>query len=54
MRFFNAFFRLNQVMAICCRIVLLEKRRIINGPRDKSAMMAELDAYFTGFKSQKV
>jgi len=26
----------------------LEKGKIINDLRDKSAMMAELDAYFTG------
>lgn len=33
---------------ICDRIVLLEKGKIINDLRDKSAMLAELDAYFTG------
>jgi ABC-2 type transport system ATP-binding protein len=39
---------LNHVTEICDRIVLLEKGKIINDLRDKSAMMAELDAYFTG------
>ncbi len=39
---------LNHVTEICDRIVLLEKGKIINDLRDKSAMMTELDAYFTG------
>ncbi|MBN7818103.1 ABC transporter ATP-binding protein [Algoriphagus pacificus] len=39
---------LNHVTEICDRIVLLEKGKIINDLRDKSAMMAELEAYFTG------
>ncbi|MEN2284156.1 ABC transporter ATP-binding protein [Algoriphagus sp. SE2] len=39
---------LNHVTEICDRIVLLEKGKIINDLRDKSAMMSELDAYFTG------
>ncbi|MEB2786316.1 ABC transporter ATP-binding protein [Algoriphagus persicinus] len=39
---------LNHVTEICDRIVLLEKGKIINDLRDKSAMLAELDAYFTG------
>ncbi|MFT4856631.1 MAG: ABC-2 type transport system ATP-binding protein [Algoriphagus sp.] len=38
---------LNHVTEICDRIVLLEKGRIINDLRDKSEMMAELEAYFT-------
>ena len=39
---------LTHVTEICDRIVLLEKGKIINDLRDKSAMLAELDAYFTG------
>ncbi|UZD22275.1 ABC transporter ATP-binding protein [Algoriphagus halophytocola] len=39
---------LNHVTEICDRIVLLEKGKVINDLRDKSAMLAELDAYFTG------
>lgn len=39
---------LNHVTEICDRIVLLEKGKVINDLRDKSAMMTELDAYFTG------
>lgn len=39
---------LNHVTEICDRIVLLEKGKIINDLRDRSAMLAELDAYFTG------
>ncbi|MBN3520418.1 ABC transporter ATP-binding protein [Algoriphagus lutimaris] len=39
---------LNHVTEICDRIVLLEKGKIINDLRDKSAMMSELKAYFTG------
>lgn len=39
---------LNHVTEICDRIVLLEKGKIINDLRDKSAMLSELDAYFTG------
>ncbi|PZX49378.1 ABC transporter ATP-binding protein [Algoriphagus chordae] len=39
---------LNHVTDICDRIVLLEKGKIINDLRDRSAMLAELDAYFTG------
>ncbi|MBB6324455.1 ABC-2 type transport system ATP-binding protein [Algoriphagus iocasae] len=39
---------LNHVTEICDRIVLLEKGKVINDLRDKTAMMAELDAYFTG------
>ncbi|MDR7128995.1 ABC-2 type transport system ATP-binding protein [Algoriphagus sp. 4150] len=39
---------LNHVTDICDRIVLLEKGKIINDLRDKSAMLTELDAYFTG------
>ena len=39
---------LNHVTEICDRIVLLEKGKIINDLRDKSAMMSELEAYFTG------
>lgn len=38
---------LTHVTDICDRIVLLEKGKIINDIRDKFAMMAELDAYFT-------
>jgi ABC-2 type transport system ATP-binding protein len=38
---------LNHVTEICDRIVLLEKGEIINDLRDKSEMMAELEAYFT-------
>ncbi len=39
---------LNHVTDICDRIVLLEKGKIIRDLREKSEMMAELDAYFTG------
>ncbi len=39
---------LNHVTEICDRIVLLEKGRIIRDLREKSEMMAELEAYFTG------
>lgn len=39
---------LNHVTEICDRIVLLEKGKIINDLRDRSAMLSELDAYFTG------
>ncbi|SIN65118.1 ABC transporter ATP-binding protein [Algoriphagus halophilus] len=39
---------LNHVTEICDRIVLLEKGKIINDLREKSAMMSELEAYFTG------
>ncbi|MEP0711577.1 ABC transporter ATP-binding protein [Algoriphagus sp.] len=39
---------LNHVTEICDRIVLLEKGKIINDMSDKSAMLSELDAYFTG------
>ncbi|EAZ81119.1 ABC transporter ATP-binding protein [Algoriphagus machipongonensis] len=39
---------LNHVTEICDRIVLLEKGKIINDLRDKSAMMQELDSYFKG------
>lgn len=39
---------LNHVTEICDRIVLLEKGKIINDLQDKSAMMTELEAYFTG------
>ena len=38
---------LNHVTEICDRIVLLEKGKIINDLRDRSAMLSELDAYFT-------
>lgn len=38
---------LNHVTEICDRIVLLEKGKVINDLRDKSAMKAELDSYFT-------
>ena len=39
---------LNHVTEICDRIVLLEKGKIIRDLREKSEMVAELDAYFTG------
>jgi len=39
---------LNHVTEICDRIVLLEKGKIINDLKDKTAMLSELDAYFTG------
>ncbi|WP_057937365.1 ABC transporter ATP-binding protein [Algoriphagus resistens] len=39
---------LNHVTEICDRIVLLEKGKIINDLKDKSEMLTELDAYFTG------
>lgn len=39
---------LNHVTEICDRIVLLEKGKVINDLRDRNAMMAELEAYFTG------
>lgn len=39
---------LNHVTEICDRIVLLEKGKIINDLRDKTAMKADLDSYFTG------
>ncbi len=39
---------LTHVTETCDRIVLLEKGKIINDLRDKSVMLAELDAYFTG------
>lgn len=39
---------LNHVTDICERIVLLEKGKVIRDLRDKSEMMAELEAYFTG------
>lgn len=39
---------LNHVTEICNRIVLLEKGKVIRDLREKSEMMAELDAYFTG------
>lgn len=39
---------LNHVTEICDRIVLLEKGKVIRDLREKSEMMAELDAYFTG------
>lgn len=39
---------LNHVTEICDRIVLLEKGKIIRDLNDKSAMMSELEAYFTG------
>ncbi|PZX50452.1 ABC-2 type transport system ATP-binding protein [Algoriphagus ratkowskyi] len=39
---------LNHVTEICDRILLLEKGKILNDLRDRSAMLAELDAYFTG------
>ncbi|RAI92286.1 ABC-2 type transport system ATP-binding protein [Algoriphagus yeomjeoni] len=37
---------LNHETEICDCIVLLDKGKIINDMRDKSAMLAELDAYF--------
>jgi ABC-2 type transport system ATP-binding protein len=39
---------LNHVTEICERIVLLEKGKVIRDLRDKSEMMNELEAYFTG------
>lgn len=39
---------LNHVTEICERIVLLEKGKVIRDLREKTEMMAELDAYFTG------
>ncbi len=39
---------LNHVTEICERIVLLEKGTVIRDLREKSEMMAELEAYFTG------
>lgn len=39
---------LNHVTEICNRIVLLEKGKVIRDLREKSEMMSELDAYFTG------
>ncbi|MDF2159029.1 ABC transporter ATP-binding protein [Algoriphagus sp. CAU 1675] len=39
---------LNHVTELCDRIVLLEKGKIIRDLNDKSAMMSELEAYFTG------
>lgn len=39
---------LNHVTEICERIVLLEKGKVIRDLREKSEMMAELEAYFTG------
>lgn len=39
---------LNHVTEICDRIVLLEKGKIIRDLREKSEMMSELEAYFTG------
>ncbi len=39
---------LNHVTDICERIVLLEKGKVIRDLQDKSEMMAELEAYFTG------
>lgn len=39
---------LNHVTEICDRIVLLEKGKVIRDLREKSEMMGELEAYFTG------
>jgi ABC-2 type transport system ATP-binding protein len=39
---------LNHVTEICERIVLLEKGKVIRDLREKSEMMSELEAYFTG------
>lgn len=39
---------LNHVTEICERIVLLEKGKVIRDLKEKSEMMAELEAYFTG------
>jgi len=39
---------LNHVTEICERIVLLEKGKVIRDLRERSEMMAELEAYFTG------
>ena len=39
---------LNHVTEICNRIVLLEKGKVIRDFREKSEMMSELEAYFTG------
>lgn len=39
---------LNHVTEICDRIVLLEKGKVIRDLREKSDMMSELEAYFTG------
>lgn len=39
---------LNHVTEICERIVLLEKGKVIRDLREKSEMMDELEAYFTG------
>jgi ABC-2 type transport system ATP-binding protein len=39
---------LNHVTEICERIVLLEKGKVIRDLREKSEMMEELEAYFTG------
>ncbi|MCS5491612.1 ABC transporter ATP-binding protein [Algoriphagus limi] len=39
---------LNHVTEICDRIVLLEKGKIIRDLHEKSEMMSELEAYFTG------
>jgi ABC-2 type transport system ATP-binding protein len=39
---------LNHVTEICQRIVLLEKGQVIRDLRERSMMMAELEAYFTG------
>lgn len=39
---------LNHVTEICNRIVLLEKGKVIRDLREKSEMMSELEAYFTG------
>lgn len=39
---------LNHVTEICDRIVLVEKGKVIRDLRDKSEMLSELEAYFTG------
>lgn len=39
---------LNHVTEICNRIVLLEKGKVIRDLRERSEMMSELEAYFTG------
>jgi ABC-2 type transport system ATP-binding protein len=39
---------LNHVTEICQRIVLLEKGQVIRDLRERSMMMEELEAYFTG------
>ena len=39
---------LNHVTEICDRIVLLEKGKVIRDLREKSAMLGELESYFTG------